>query len=242
MLSQNAIKELSIKNQTREDNIAREYIQHLFLSALYSQKGSDTLLFKGGTALKIIFHSPRFSEDLDFSVQKVLSKNKLDNFFLESISKIENEGIVIELKEAKFTSGGYLGILSYSFYDFSGEIKIEISLRKERSLQKSIITIVSDFLPAYVLVYLSSKKIVKGKLLALLKRHKPRDYYDLYFILRHSELSKFVDFKKISEIKEKLLKERINFKSELEILLPISHHMILKDFKQFLMKEIDKYL
>jgi len=242
MLSQNAIKELSIKNQTRENNIAREDIQHLFLSALYSQKGSDALLFKGGTALRIVFHSPRFSEDLDFSVQKVLSKNKLDNFFLESIHRIENQGIEIELKEAKLTSGGYLGILSYSFYDFRGEINIEISLRKEKSLQKSVITIVSDFLPAYVLVHLSSKGIVKGKLLALLNRYKPRDYYDLYFILRHPELNKFVDFQKISEIKKKLLKERISFKSELEILLPISHHMILKDFKRSLIKEIDKYL
>jgi hypothetical protein len=34
----------------------------------------------------------------------------------------------------------------------------------------------------------------------------------------------------------------MNFKSELEILLPISHHAILKDFKQSLIKEIDKYL
>ena len=242
MLSQNAIRELSIKNQTREDNIAREYIQHLFLSALYSQKGSDVLLFKGGTALKIVFHSPRFSEDLDFSVQKVLSKRKLDNFFLESIGRIEQEGIVVELKEAKFTSGGYLGILSYSFYNFSGEINIEISLRKEGFLQKSVITIVSDFLPAYILVHLSPKEIAKGKLLALLNRYKPRDYYDLYFILRHPELNKFVDFAKISEIKGKLLKEKINFKSELEILLPISHHMILKNFKQLLIKEIDKHL
>jgi len=242
MLSQDAIRELSIKNQTIEDNIAREYIQHLFLSALYSQKGSDTLLFKGGTALKIVFYSPRFSEDLDFSVQKVLSKNKLDSFFLESINKIENEGIVIELKEAKLTSGGYLGILLYSFYNFRGEINMEVSLRKEKSLQKSIITIVSDFLPAYLLVYLSPKEIVNGKLLALLNRYKPRDYYDLYFILRHPELNKFVDFKKLSEIKKKLLKERMNFKSELKILLPVSHHMILKDFKQSLIKEIDKYL
>jgi len=48
--------------------------------------------------------------------------------------------------------------------------------------------------------------------------------------------------KKILEIKEKLLKGRINFKSELEILLPVSHHMILKDFKQLLIKEIDKHL
>ena len=242
MLSQNAIKELSIKNQTIKDNIAREYIQHLFLSALYSQQGSDALLFKGGTALKIVFHSPRFSEDLDFSVQKILSKDKLDNFFLESIHRIEQEGIAIELKEAKFTSGGYLGILSYFFYNFRGEINIEISLRKEEFLQKSVITIVSDFLPAYVLVYLSPKEIVKGKLLALLNRYKPRDYYDLYFILRHPELNKFVDFKKLSEIKEKLLKERMNFKSELEILLPVSHHMILKNFKQLLIKEIDKHL
>jgi predicted nucleotidyltransferase component of viral defense system len=242
MLSQNIIKELSIKSQTREDNIVREYIQHLFLSALYSQKGSDVLLFKGGTALRIIFHSPRFSEDLDFSTQKILSKDKLDNFFLKSISEIENQGIKVELKEAKITSGGYLGILSYSFYNFSGEIKIEISLRKEKSLQKSVITIVSDFLPAYVLVHLSPEEIVKGKSLALLNRYKPRDYYDLYFILRHPELNKFVNFKKISEIKEKLLEERMNFKSELEILLPISHHAILKDFKQSLIKEIDKYL
>lgn len=242
MISQNAIKELSIKNQTIETNIAREYIQHLFLSALYSQQGSDALLFKGGTALKIIFHSPRFSEDLDFSVQKVLSKNKLDNFFLESICRIEQEGITAELKEAKFTSGGYLGILLYSFYNFRGEINIEISLRKEKSLQESVTTIVSDFLPAYVLVYLSPKEIINGKLLALLNRHKPRDYYDLYFILRHPELNKFVDFKKLLEIKGKLLKERMNFKSELKILLPTSHHMILKNFKQLLIKEIDKYL
>ena len=242
MLSQDAIRELSIKNQTIEDNVAREYVQHLFLSALYGQQGSDALLFKGGTALKIVFHSPRFSEDLDFSVQKALSKNKLDSFFLESINKIENEGIVIELKEAKLTSGGYLGILSYSFYNFRGEINMEVSLRKEESLEKSVTTIISDFLPAYVLVYLSPKEIVKGKLLALLNRYKPRDYYDLYFILRHPELNKFADFKKILEIKEKLLKGRINFKSELEILLPVSHHMILKDFKQLLIKEIDKHL
>ncbi len=46
MLNQNTIKQLSIKNQTIEDNIAREYIQHLFLSALYSQKDSDVFLFK----------------------------------------------------------------------------------------------------------------------------------------------------------------------------------------------------
>ena len=102
-------------------------------------------------------------------------------------------------------------------------------------------TIVSDFLPPYVLIQLASPLIVEEKIIALENRHKPRDYYDLYFILRHPELNKFIDFKKISDVKEKLLKEKINFKSELEVLLPISHHPLLKNFKELLLKEIEKY-
>ena len=39
----------------------------IFLSYLYQEPGSEKLLFKGGTALRIVFKSPRFSEDLDFS-------------------------------------------------------------------------------------------------------------------------------------------------------------------------------
>lgn len=241
MISRDTIKELSIKNQTREDNIAREYIQHLFLSSLYKQKGTDILLFKGGTALRIVFHSPRFSEDLDFSVQKVISKTALEDFVLKAITGIEDEGIRVEIEEAGFTTGGYLGIISYSFYDFKGTIEIDISLRKRGFLAKSVTTIISDLIPPYLLVHLSSKEMVEEKLSALLKRHKPRDYYDLYFILRHPELNKFVNFKKLSQIKDDLSKQRINFKRELKILLPASHHAILNNFRQSLIREIDKF-
>jgi len=240
MISQNAIGELSIKNQTREDNIAREYIQHLFLSSLYSQKGTDILLFKGGTALRIVFHSPRFSEDLDFSAQKYISRSTLEKFILGAIAGIKEEGITANLEESKLTTGGYLGIISYSFYDFKETIEIDISLRKKKDWSKRIITIVSDFIPPYLLVCLSPKEIVEEKLLALKKRHKPRDYYDLYFILRHPELNKFVNFKWLGQVKRELLKEKINFKNELKMLLPVSHYAILKNFRQHLIKEIDR--
>jgi len=60
MLSENTIKELSVKLQTTEINIAREYFQHLFLSNLYKSKDSEKLAFKGGTALRIIYGSPLF--------------------------------------------------------------------------------------------------------------------------------------------------------------------------------------
>ena len=69
MIAKESIKKLSLLLRTAEfPNVVREYFQHLFLSYLYSLEGSEKMLFKGGTALRIIYGSMRFSEDLDFSL------------------------------------------------------------------------------------------------------------------------------------------------------------------------------
>lgn len=39
--------------------------------AFYQEKEAEAILFKGGTALRLIYQSPRFSEDLDFSGFKI---------------------------------------------------------------------------------------------------------------------------------------------------------------------------
>lgn len=241
MLNENFIKELAIKNQTTDENIYREYIQHLFLSFFYQQEEADAVLFKGGTALRIIYQSPRFSEDLDFTLNKRYSFKTLESLLFNSLTKINEEGIKTEIKESKTTSGGYLGIFSYSFYDFSGEIALEVSFRRNKNFKKEVKTIISPYTPPFLVLILSSEELVQEKLLALIERKKPRDFYDLYFILRHPELNKFIDFKKIKQVKEILLKERINFKKELGILLPMSHHPLLKNFKESLIREIEKY-
>jgi len=243
MLDSEYLKKLALKFQTRQENIVREYLQHLFLFFLYKSKESENVFFKGGSALRIIYQSPRFSEDLDFSGKNFLfRRKKIESIFLEVLSQIEKENIKIELKEAKFTSGGYLGILSYNFLDFKGEIFFEVSLRKKEKPKGETQTIVGEYLPAYLIFSLSPQQLVKEKISALLERGKPRDYYDLYFILRHPELKKFLSKEDLEGAKEKLKKEKINFKRELEILLPISHHPILKNFKERISQEIEKYL
>ena len=69
MITNEALEKLARQYQTGIfPNIVREYFQHMFLSELYKLPGADQLLFKGGTALRVIYDSPRFSEDLDFSV------------------------------------------------------------------------------------------------------------------------------------------------------------------------------
>jgi predicted nucleotidyltransferase component of viral defense system len=43
-----------------------EVLQLLLLNALYSQRGSEKVIFQGGTALRWVYNGQRFSEDLDF--------------------------------------------------------------------------------------------------------------------------------------------------------------------------------
>lgn len=240
MISQDTLKEFTKKFQTFEINIAREYIQHLFLSSLYRAPGAGKLLFKGGTALRFIYGSPRFSEDLDFSGENIYHYKVIEDLFINALSEIEKEGIKIALKEAKSTSGGYLGIIHYEFYDFKEDMNFEISLRKGRRLKKDTTTIVNEFIPAYTICHLSLENIINEKIRALIERKKPRDYYDLYFILRHPLLRKYLPKNHLEKIKKSLGKEKIDFKKELSILLPISHHQILKNFKNNLLSEIEK--
>jgi predicted nucleotidyltransferase component of viral defense system len=242
MLSRESLKEFTNKYQTIEKNVIREYVQHLFLSSLYKIPASEKLLFKGGTAMRIIYGSPRFSEDLDFAGQDIFQHKIIDDVFIGSISEIEKIGIEIELKEAKPTTGGYLGIVHYNLYDISEDMKFEVSLRRGKELRKEIDTIVNDFIPAYTMIHLSSKEITEGKIAALVDRKKPRDFYDFYYILRHPELHRYVDKKRLIEIKNILRTTKINFKEELSALLPISHHLILKNFKSLLIREIEKNL
>jgi len=94
MITQDTIKELATKYQTSELNVAREYCQHLFLSYFYRQKGSEKVLFKDGTALRMIYQSPRFSEDLDFSGFKV-SSSSIEELVEDTLLEIEREGFNI---------------------------------------------------------------------------------------------------------------------------------------------------
>ena len=68
MIQREILTRTATLNQTTEINIAREYCQHLFLSALYRQKGSERVMFKGGTALKIAYAAHAFQKTWIFPV------------------------------------------------------------------------------------------------------------------------------------------------------------------------------
>lgn len=240
MISIEVLKELAVRHQTTELNATREYFQHLFLSYFYQQPLSGAIYFKGGTALRIIYGSPRFSEDLDFSAPGLNIKD-LEQAILLTLDAVEKENIKVSLKEAKLTSGGYLAHVVFEAAGFQPVvIMLEISFRKS-DLKGEVATIASDYTPPYTINGLASDLLIDEKIKALLFRKKPRDFYDLYFVLR-SNLLPFTKKVVLKEALQVLKKSKINFENELKVFLPKSHWAVIRDFKSVLEKEIQKFL
>ena len=78
---------------------------------------------------------------------------------------------------------------------------------------------------------------------ALVERKKPRDFYDLYIIMRQGRLSP-EQKKKLAAIKDFIVDEakKINFKNELGAFLPIDQQGIIRDFSATLERELNSQL
>ena len=230
--------------QTTADNVVREYFQHLFLARLYEEKGSDSLFFKGGTALRIIWHSPRFSEDLDFTGVNITVRG-IEVLMEGALAKIELEGIQTEIVESKGTSGGYLAIFRFEAAEYKSSIQVEISLRNGKKGLGTAALIQSDLVVPYTLIHLKEEILVAEKIQACLTRAKARDFYDLYFILR-SRLAFVEAFGQDKQLKKKIMSviksKKMNFRRELKTFLPVNQHMIIKGFPKTLVAEIERNL
>lgn len=239
MIDKKFLKDYATKLETSFINVLREYAQHIFLREFYRQSDSENFLFKGGTALKLVFGSPRFSEDLDFSAKKnsVNYEKILENVLLG----LSNEGMKVELKESKPTSGGHLAAMEVELFDQAIEIQNQISFRPQAKLMAENALISAKIIPSYKICLLSRDILVSEKAAALVDRKKSRDFFDLYYILRHDELRSSLKLtgqqrEKIGEILTKLPKARLA--ADLKRLLPKSFWPVVKDLPAILKREL----
>lgn len=240
MLAQTTLQQFTKESQTDFENILREYLQHLFLSYFYQNDKSDQILFKGGTALRIVLSSPRFSEDLDFTGINI-SNQKIENIIANTLANIEKSGINVDISESKQTSGGFLAIITFDIFNLKPKIRIEISLRKGKLIKGEPVVVQNIFLPSYTLVQMPLVNLIDEKIVALVARQKPRDFYDYYFLLSNN-YPQVKEKENLEKVLKLLKTSKINFKSELRKFLPISHYLYLKNFKEALEQKIKNFL
>jgi predicted nucleotidyltransferase component of viral defense system len=244
MITQDTIKNLVTRYHTNELNIMREYFQHLFLSYFYKLEGAENILFKGGTALRFIYGSPRFSEDLDFSVFNIKPyklKKSIKNLFTKVLVEIENVGIKVDLgPKPGPRKEGYYGDASFKIYDYPlVTVSINVSARDERKITSEIETIANDFIPTYNLYHLPQEILIEEKIYALLERKKARDFYDIYYIMRRNLLT-LEQKKRMLEVENLIQTFDIDYKNELSPFLPQDQQAIIKNFKTVLLSELKR--
>lgn len=222
MISTETLEKLSKQYQVAvSPNIIREYFQHLFLSELYKLPNAEKLLFKGGTVLRMIYGSPRFSEDLDFSLFGVAQndiKFFVEGLFVHVLSEMSSIGIQVELgNKVGITSGGYFGTVTFRIFEYPPvSVEINISSRNDQNITGEVDSVANNFVPTYTIIHLPQNDLVEEKVFgALLERKKPRDFYDLYIIMRKGMLSSDQK-KRLAEIKDVIISDarQINFKNE----------------------------
>ena len=168
--------------------IEKDYIQHIFLINLYKMIGNE-LLFKGGTALQKCYGLNRFSEDLDFtlikdiSIEKILDKTikSMTLFGCESENKKSKEDEVSTVYQIRSKGPLYDGTEKSLSY-----IRIEVSKRKDVSLtpvRNEVVPMYRD-LPPYITSVMDPSEIMAEKIRAIMTRDRARDLYDLYFLIR----------------------------------------------------------
>ena len=169
--------------------LLREYLQYKLLELLYESEYAGSLVFLGGTCLRMIHGNQRFSEDLDFD-----NRQPDKNDFVE-IPKLIKKGLELEgyKTELKVVHGGafhcyirFPGIL----YDegLSGYKEQKILVRLDTEPQEYAFTpdkILLNKFDVFTEIYTTPLPLLLAqKYFTVLnrKRNKGRDFYDIVFL------------------------------------------------------------
>ena len=100
-MEESIAKKLALETGINLDQVVREYWEMLILKEISQDKLSDFLIFTGGTALRLCYQSPRFSNDLDFYLKRKLSFSLFKSSILriKELLKIE----IVDLTSKYYT-------------------------------------------------------------------------------------------------------------------------------------------
>lgn len=251
MLTKEQLNQIAGDFQIDSFTAFREYFQLVFLNYLYQEKQAEAIYFKGGTCLRLLYNSPRFSEDLDFSTK--LSKKILDGLLEKVITKLQKEISQIELSFIYQGKNSLRYKIKYQGEEFKYPLSIRIDFSLERVLLEADISrpqtkIPINFVP--LLIHLQEEEILAEKIRAFLARAKGRDIFDFWFLLgKNISLNQKLLEKKLKKAfdKEKLLakiKKYPEKKLEMELVkfLPKHYRKIIPLLKEKLVEKFKKYV
>ncbi len=210
------LKELDIS----ADQILLEEAEMILLDTLSKHPLGSRVLFYGGTALRLAYGSPRFSEDIDLlALEKITFKEF--GLFAETLIKNNPTWSLKDLKNKRNTMFALLLVREEKLkHNFTIRIELHkpsknVVLDETLLLIKSPVSILEP-----LLLVPSVKKLQELKQDALMSRKKARDVFDLWYISRILR-EDFVLPKKTPTYNKR------EFHNELRVFLPRKYYPVI---------------
>jgi len=167
-----------------------EYLQYELLDSLFKHPASATLSFIGGTAIRLLHDSHRFSEDLDFD-NFGLSFKQFEDLLKAACRDMEYKGFVIEYRFVE--KGAYHCYIRFPEIlhqsglspDAGRKILIRIDSEAKEKLYEPAKIFLNKFTIYRQILAAPAGIILAQKMMTILhrKREKGRDIYDVSFLM-----------------------------------------------------------
>ena len=250
MITKEQVQELTKKFSIDWYSVIREYFQIIFLSCLYEDKVSHEVFFKGGTAIRLLLNSFRFSEDLDFTTN--LNSEDLEKLVSKTVKKINLIAQNVTFKRLKSIDKTFTGTLGFQSdeYKYPLNIHIDFSYREKPLTQKeSVLETIFPVSPYPLVVHMSWEEILAEKVRALMTRAKGRDLFDIWYLLSKGiAIDMKLANKKMELYNKQIKKEDIvnkikSFKEEILIndlnkYLPSTHRKMTSKLKDMVLEKL----
>ena len=170
----------------------REYLQAHILAALQDEGAMIPLAFHGGTALRFLYQLPRFSEDLNFALEKKGAHYDFGHLMRNVRNCLEKQGYkpIVKINDSRIVHSAFITFeeLLHEF-NLTGHRQELLSIKVEVDTQPPDgalldTSVIKQHIPLH-LQHHDRSSLFAGKLHAILQRPfvKGRDLYDLVWYL-----------------------------------------------------------
>ena len=230
-------------------NLVREYLQILILKSIYHSKFNQSLSFVGGTCLRICYDLKRYSEDLDFSLDKKVADydfKRLSQLVQKDLSLI-NIGTDLNVSQEKTVQKAFIKVVEVleilGLSKIKGQkihIKLEVDTNpvgiKFGRIEPFFVSKYNEIFP---ILKHDLETLFAGKILAILGRpyRRGRDFYDLIWYLNRKvriNLAYLNEGLKEAGHDSEFAGEEVVFKELDEIVDKLKPDFILEDIGRFL--------
>ena len=191
LITQQSLKRIASQKKLPAGVVEKSYVIAWLLKEIYQNETlKEALVFKGGTALNVVYFPEtwRLSHDIDFTRVKDVDAEELRRGFADVFSSlVANSGIRVLFDSYHVTVGSIVARVQFiGPLDFKNSLKLDVTFDEKllhEPVWRRVSSVYPDLVSFDVNVYPLNEILIE-KIRSIIQRGRSRDYYDVWRLLK----------------------------------------------------------